>query len=174
MPRHLNPKLMVAAMAVYGLCGAALAYSSYAETLVWPWDETPQIGPPKPAPVFRLADLEARPASTFVSGDNVTVAAKVRNRGQAAATAFDIVVEVSIGGGAGRTFTLRGPATLNVNDEFEVFAPAISIPRSSRPASGVILDIRQTVDPPTATRSRGAVIESNEGNNTRTTTRTIY
>lgn len=175
MAPKVNRKLLIAAFGVYSACGTAIGLSAYAETLYTaaPGFELPPptYAQPKPVIPIRWPDIDARSSSTFVSGDNVTVRVKLRNRGDGTAGPFDVVATVRVGTAAPRTFNLRCPVNLAPGEEYEIHTTPIFTPLASRP---VAFTIAVTADPVTAARPRGAVLESNENNNSSTTTSTIY
>jgi hypothetical protein len=113
-----------------------------------------------------------RPQQSLVVGNTVTFEVGVRNEGVAASPDFNVRIEAWAG------VAPPAPPSFSVMLRFTGLAPGadsrqnvnVSVP-SQRPVDVLV---RVTADPPTATSPGGDVWESDENNNVRERTFTIY
>jgi len=121
--------------------------------------------------IFKAPDLQIREFDYYVNGSSVEVYAEVENIGGGNAIASVVTVDVSIGNpltgnqqGNSQQFTAQVPA-LARNSSRSVLVGTITVPNTAQDWDLIVFGV---TDPPTmAQPMRGAVIESNETNNSR-------
>jgi hypothetical protein len=122
----------------------------------------------RPPLIFKAPDLQIREFDYFVSGSSVEVYAEVENIGGGNAIASVVTVSVNIGDPATGNQMMTQQFTANVpalarNSSRSVLVGTINVPNTSQDWDVIVYGV---TDPPTmASPVRGAVIETNETNN---------
>ncbi len=118
----------------------------------------------------------ARPSDDVVNGNNLSFIVTVRNEGNVRSREFDIKVDVWVGtvppAPASFTRTIRTSGNLAPGAETSANIGPVTLPPIAQRPVDVLVQV--TADPPTATSAGGEIWESDETNNIRERTFTIY
>jgi hypothetical protein len=121
--------------------------------------------------VLRWPDLHIRKFKYFVSGTSITIEADIENLGTGSVAASVLTVDGTFGNpltgmqqGSSMQFTVNVPA-LNASSSQRVSVGIVNVPNTTQDWDLILLGI---TDPPTPAQPvRGAILESDETNNSK-------